>query len=272
MITLEKLPTNNYDPIGGVRVDQLTKEQLASNAANYEEMSWELEPNIVEQARRILMSIPLVHRTPVQRFSGEAVDQTTLYDTPVPQSYLYSSGEGGNTYALDRQMQLDEYVFMGWGAITSEERDSFLRQARYAVLVDPELLLRDDVIVTPNDISWDVHQRVMDHGVASAKPEDAEAIEEYLASAVRGKDWLEIAARRLAKHMQENPDKQYEIDIEHLGEIKHHGPIDASAIIGTVDMQDNDEYQAYCDYVDSVTNGVIGLRKMGRLTRLFKVR
>ncbi len=264
-------------PIKHLSVTEMTPEQLAKNAAKYEEMGWEIDEQLVEQAKNMLLSLPLIHRTSNERIlRPHKAELAETEAVPTPQSILHRDGfldrhdAHHNTFRLDRQLDLDEYVFMGWGAPLAEHDSSFIAQAREGLLIDPELLFSEDCVVTPIDLATMVEGYAMDGGVTDRETEDI--AKEYLETVVSGAAWLEIAARRLAKHIQENPRQAMELTLESLGEVKFRGKMPRSAVIGTLDLDDKAEYKLYEDTVRVETGGHVALKRPKLRNRVLRKR
>ena len=121
----------------------LSPAALKRNADGYEEMDLDLPRELVDAIKERLLKLPLVHRTDVRRFSDSPGPETTIYDEPVPHSFLLSEGnnpeEVGNTYKLDQDLDLDEFVFLSWGEVYA----GFV-EGRYALLISPEVLFSPD--------------------------------------------------------------------------------------------------------------------------------
>jgi chaperonin cofactor prefoldin len=214
----------------------LSSEDLAQNAASYPEMSWELDPESIQQAKNVLMSLPLIHgRDYDDQHGNEELPSRDLVPLVVVEKEQEKDDTsiqdlGGRTFALDRQLGLDQYVFMSWGWPYSDVDDNF-------IFISPSLLLDDRCIVTPHDVVETVQtDRLSANNIV--RPKDFDNIDEYLASAVTGKDWVEIVARRLAKHIKENPDTPANLGDLNLGEIKFQGTVHQENQIGALDHSD----------------------------------
>ncbi|MCC7289537.1 hypothetical protein IT414_04090 [bacterium] len=239
----------------------VSHEKLLENARNYPEMGFDLDPELVSYVRDILLLLPLVHRTDAKRISSEPVSGGSLYDSIVPQSYMHGAGsDSDNTFELDRDLDLDEFVFMAWGAIYPQERGHFLAGVRNAALISSSLLLDPRCIVSPDDISSIISYHDLKTGIKSLDQKERQAIqEEYLDKLVTGRDWLEIEARRIAKQLTDNPQ---DLDIAKLfagdlGEIKFFGEIPRSKIIAIVDTHDKHEYDLYRKQIEEETGFIL---------------
>lgn len=245
----------------------LTEDDIRQNVKNYQEMQYDLPEELVEDIKKRLMGLYLVHVTSSTRFSSSPVTQSTLYDEPIPYSHLFIEGEKShkihNTYKFDQDLDLDEFVFLSWGDVISD----FIG-GRYAILISPQLLLSSHCLVTPDDAAWIIGSRELEKkgfdelGEKSKK----EFTEEYLNKIVTGKDWLEIQARRIAKTVVDGMplDKALELDTS-LGEVKFLGPIPRGMIIGTLDLKDRDQYRQYWQYVRETTGFILEKPKNARL-------
>lgn len=232
-------------------IHHLSAEQLDRNAAAYPEMKMDLDQAKIDQAKPMLMKLPLVHRTRAQRLSSEPVEGHTLYDGPTPSSYLSDDiRQHDNTYALDEELGLDDFVFLSWGAVYPEEVSSFLAGSQFAMLVDATALLDSGCLVTPHDIASSVSDRTMTEGLEAVRPVDREQVEsEYLDKIVRGCDWLEIEARRIVARSLADPTGELELTTETMGEIKYKGEIPRSRIIAVIDTHAVGEYDQYRQYI-----------------------
>jgi hypothetical protein len=246
----------------------ITPEDLKRNASNYPEMGYELPEALVESVRNRLLELPLVHRTNETRFSSEPTNKISLYDEPVPHSYLVSEDNDvksrGNTFQLDRDLDLDEFVFLSWGEVFSD-----FVSGRYALLIRPELLLSPDCIVTPYDIAEIVSSRQLHKGVGKLDDKMRKEIEdEYFSKAVSGSDWLEIQARRIAKMILNGvPEEEAYSTYNGLGEIKYRGRVPRAIVIGTLDLEQKEDYPDYWSYIKQKTGFTIQKPK-GRLAKL----
>ncbi len=268
--TNKKMKTKRNGPIridemyGVHHTDSPMPTKLEENARRYEELTWtDLDPETLEKTRQILLNIPLIHRTPNQRFSGDAPEERTLYDTPVPADHLDGiSGIENNTYMLDQQLGLDRYVFMGWGSAQEEERFGFLGSAKNAILIDSKLLFDPKCVVTPKDVAEHVGWRTFGKGTKAGffRPQktmdEACAIFEYRGTMVSGADWFEIVARRITRSVMDG--KPMRVGLSDLGEIKFDGPIPSSAVLGTV-RTDTEDYDQYERYIEELTGGSLDL-------------
>lgn len=259
-------PVPNPEPnITGRQHLRLTDRGLHFNASLFPEMNADLDPVLVDEARSRLLELPLIHRTSAERLSSNPVEGHTLNDVPVPRSHL-PRGHHSNTYAFDRREGLDEYTFMSWGAVFSRLRGGFLKGSRYAVLIDPKILMDRRCIATPHDVGEIISSRTLtedrSHSVRLSPQDRRKAQErrladgdsymrEYMFKAVYGSDWLEIQARRLVQRSvrERKSLDQLEISADDLGEIKFKGPIPQSAIIGSLDTFDKEEYELYEEFI-----------------------
>lgn len=252
-------------PVEAIDITKLSPEQLAENAARYPEMSWDLDPAFVAQIKEALLKLPLLHSTSSTRFNaGGGVSSQGTPDTPVSQSVLQELGifddvepvELGlhmphNTYLLDKQLNLDEYVFMSWG----RPHSSYLEQC---ILIDPKILFDEACVVTPQDIADQLRSHKVSLSGVSQMSQLAIIEEAYLSTVVSGKDWLEIIARRYAKEMLENPTLIAPIELRDtftLGEIKYRREIPRWAILGVMQASDLEEYKTE---VAAMTEGMVG--------------
>jgi hypothetical protein len=246
----------------------LTTEDIRRNANNYPEMKYDLPEALVDSIRERLLQLPLVHRTDAARFSENPGAVTSLYGEPVPHSYLVSEKENverhGNTFQLDRDLDLDEFVFLSWGEVFSGYVGG-----SYALLVSPELLFSPDCLVTPDDISGAVSSKELRKGVGKLDDKSRAEIEkEYLGKIVSGRDWLEIVARRIAQMIVDGvPEEEAYSARSGLGEIKYRGRIPRSMILAHLDLEDNAQYPQYRDHIKEKTHFILEKPK-GRLAKL----
>lgn len=255
------------EPIEHLRVDKITDEKLDENAVQFNQFVDSIDVEVtdeeVESARRVLSSLPLVHRTGHRRFDSEPYTDDTLYDSLVPHSYL-PDGQDNNTYPLDQQMNLDEYVFLQWGAVDPHgDNSGFLQDARFALLVSPELLVDDQTIVSPHDIAMLAGDFLYD-GVGFASADEVQQLKIYLDTILRGSDWAKIMPKYFAKALKKSGGS-IKLNPEMLGEVKFHGEVPRSYIMGTVDLDDPGEYDHYCDYVTTITDGRVQLAKSPKM-------
>ena len=248
----------------------ITEEQLDGNALRYEEMHWDIDPELLDEAKQRLMQLPLVHRTDTDRFKTDrGTDGGWPYRGLAPASYI-SNGEEvhtDNTHGLDYDLGLDKFVFFNWGAVYADDTQHFLRGKNTVVLVDPSLIMSPETFVTPNDIAEHTSNYSMDTGYGLSSWEDRQGLRSYMQTMVRGSDWFEIAARRVAKSMEEGDDKGVEsaLDAYSLGEIKHHGEVSSSKIIGVLDLGNRKEYEMYCQHIKEATG--FDLKEANLLTK-----
>ena len=246
----------------------LSAEDIRRNANNYPEMKYDLPVTLVDSIRERLLQLPLVHRTDDARFSEKPGAGPSLYDEPVPHSYLVPEEESverlGNTFQLDRDLGLDEFVFLSWGEVFSGYVGG-----RYALLVSPELLFSPDCLVTPDDISGSVSSKELRKGVGKLDDKSRAEIEkEYLGKIVSGRDWLEIEARRIAQMIVDGvPEEEAYSARSCLGEIKYRGRIPRSMILAHLDLEDNAQYPQYRDHIKEKTHFILEKPK-GRLAKL----
>jgi hypothetical protein len=156
-----------------------------------------------------------------------------------------------NTYLLDKQLNLDEYVFMSWG----RPHSSYLEQC---ILIDPKILFDEACVVTPQDIADQLRSHKVSLSGVSQMSQLSIIEEAYLSTVVSGKDWLEIIARRYAKEMLENPTLIAPIELTNtftLGEIKYRREIPRWAILGIMQVSDLEEYRTE---VAAMTEGMVG--------------
>lgn len=249
----------------------VSAEKLSENAAKYPEMSYEIDSQLLEQVRQKLLKLPLVHRTKARELAPGPVKTEGGFRAPVPYSWLSQASNhkaDGNTYGLDLQTDLDEYVFMSWGGIYGE-RKSFLAGSRYAVLVSSDLLMDPRCVVTPLDVGAVASGKVMDKGlVVSDRRAARELRDEYFDKMVTGADWVEIESRRIAKRIMDGNaslDNLGELAMEDLGEVKFLGEVPRSSVIASVDTAT--EYPDYRDFIKTETG--FSLPSHGKLARRF---
>lgn len=252
-----------------ISINDLMQDQLELNDTSgrwIPELYWELSDESLESARNILMQLPLVHRTHVQRFSGDQPMNETLYDTPVPASFLETDTPSGgdNTYKADHELGLDQYTFLGWGGVLHEESGDFLGDADFAVLVSPEILFDDNCVVTQRDVATFLPEDTLHDGIEGNDHARAMA-ERYLETVVGGKVWFEVITRRVAKAIEDQD--PIDLSLETLGEIKYRGPIPRGAIIGAMDIR-SAEYEQYIDHISEFSRGLLRLKTAGYLARL----
>lgn len=256
---------SEIEPHPRYRVDRLPPDVLDENAQSmllflagrHNLDITQLEDAEIESAKGALLTLPLVHRTNHPRFDEDPHNDkgVSLYDTPVPYSYLPANTKG-NTFPLDEELNLDEYVFMAWGAVTpAHDTKDFLEGADTAVLIDPAILESDKCIVTLSDL---VMYASINQPVNEIMGLNKLGVESYLQTVVSGKDWLSIQALLLAAAKKEGrgPEMMHELT---LGEVKYRGEIPPSAIIASLDLQDRAEYEMYSEHVLGATMGVYGV-------------
>lgn len=251
----------------------ITPQQLAENAAEYPEMTYDIGPELLKDVKIRLMRLPLVHRTNAPRLAAGEVSDTRGFDNPVPHSWVKQQAghrPEGNTYGLDQQADLDEFVFMSWGGIYGE-RGNFLRGSRHAVLIDPNLLLDPHCVVTPTDIAQHAGDKVMKYGLSTTDREASRELrDKYFGKMVTGRDWLGIESRRIAKRIvdgQATIEDLGKLSAEDLGEVKFFGEIPRSSVIASLDTRDSKEYDMYREYIG--TEAGFELPRHGRLARRY---
>lgn len=229
-------------PIEEINILHLSPEVLKENAANYPQMAYDIDPMNLEKVRDALLKLPLFHATESRRFSSSR-DRTTP-DTPISQGAaerlgLYDALTEKRKFRspyLNKQLNLDEYVFMSWG---QPVYGRFSREA-HAVMIDPSILLDEKCIVTPTSLvkTAPITNRGLINNGVSAEADVDIIREEYVSKVVTGKDWLEIMAREIAYRFESGkgePLQAYRIP-DLLGEIKYPGQIPRSKIMGVMDF------------------------------------
>lgn len=194
--------------------------RLAKNFAEYPEMQIELtaeQENRVGLIRAELFTLPLIHGTKQKDVGGDGAGI-------VPSSEL-PSGAPSNTYDLDKSVGLDKYAFFSWGFVgRSQYGANFLE-------VSPSVVTSQKTIVTPCDIGQFVFA---DDAVYDKLPDEKKARLErnYFSKIVKGKDWVEILARRILKAVESGKSFFELSSMETMGEIKHNGTVPSDAIVG----------------------------------------
>ena len=223
-----------YSPVEAMRIDTLTNEELERNLQQYPEMAWEFSDDELATARRSITRLPLTHTTQegtlLDSF-GESASTGIFSFSKLQEEGLLateygSKGVRGFTATLDEKMGLHNYVFMCLGAPYPSPHDD--GRAGVAVIAS-DLLYDERCIVTPDDIAHicpDVF-----HGDGIEYQRDLDSLEKYRNAVVSGKGWVEILARRLARHQRESPDMPYPIEnCLTLGEIKFREEVPSTAI------------------------------------------
>jgi hypothetical protein len=184
----------------------------------------EADPSEVEKVKAELLKIPLYHATP-SFFDGDILPSTE------------AKTETGNTFVLDRSLDLDQCTFMHWGPF---------RYARYGnngFLIDPMLLLNERTFVTPYDImavaGYDEDGTFIGDTELDYIMDERRQIAistSYFSRLVSGPQWLDITARKLLNGKTKDMMSQFGFQLG--GEIKHYGAIPRSSIIGEVHSQE----------------------------------
>lgn len=228
------------EPIEEINILHLSPEALKENAANYPQMAYEVDPLNLEKVRDALLKLPLFHATESRRFSAGG-DRATP-DTPISQGAadrlgLYDALTEKRKFrspSLNKQLNLDEYVFMSWG---QPVHGRFSREA-HAVMIDPSILLDEGCIVTPASLVKTTpitNRGLLDNGV-SAEANVNIIREEYVSKVVTGKDWLEIMAREITYRFESGKGEPLQVHrmSDLLGEIKYPGQIPRSKVMGVM--------------------------------------
>lgn len=203
----------------------VTPAKLIENAHRYPEMRWEPTERQQERLRMIhevLKQIPLIHGTRYGSLASESSDLLPTDELPPEHR--------GNSLESDRSLGLTKCVFFGWGLAEK-------KYGKHVLCFSPDILDLNTTFVTPSDIGHIV--------LADEKPfldfrpdERARVQTEYFDLMVRGRDWLEIIARRVLK-MVENGERFVHLYTTYsLGEVKHTGIVPNRYILGSFSSQD----------------------------------
>lgn len=216
-------------------------DKLHANRENYPELMIALSPENVRRLgviQEVLLRIPLNH--------GSQEQLTVL--TP---AHLLDQDVQTHTYALDKSLGLDRYVFFLWGVPEWGMYGGEITLFSAAILLDPA------TIVTPYDIGIGGYA---DKGAyESLDPALRQQIQqEYFDKLLTGSDWLELIARRLlidytkAKRAHRNNGGDLDSFRYHYlihapaewGEIKHLGEIGSDQITGYTSKATWQQYYA----------------------------
>lgn len=240
---------SNFAPIKKYNLELITEEQLDANARSYlDKFDGDIPPEEIEKARGVILQIPLTHFMNGD-IQGIRNDTETLHsyrsltsNNIRTKGYYDKENDGVSTltYETDIAMGLDNFVFMCLGAPYPNEMKGVKSRI---ILINSSLLLQEGCLVTPTDIAEFGDELNDNGGISSDKALDQ--AEEYFKSVVRGSDWVEILARRLAYWRRDNQDKPFEIEsCFELGEIKYKGLITADMITGVIKSEkDLEEYK-----------------------------
>ena len=203
--------------------------RIAENFSKYPEMQQPLSP---EQQRRVdlikgtLFQIPLIHGTP---HDLDGVDLLPISELP--------DGHRGHTHGLDRSLGLHKYTFFNWGL---PEKTS----GRNIMLVNPAILNNPNTLVTGFDIGE--IRMVNDTPYDEVDDEVKEAYQtRYFDKMVTGTQWVEIVARRVLADVEEGKPFYSLWSKGALGEIKHLGKVDKSAVMGKITYDDFKSYYKF---------------------------
>ncbi|MDD2656694.1 MAG: hypothetical protein PHQ18_03970 [Patescibacteria group bacterium] len=207
-------------------------ERLVENVKNYPEMSQELtevQKERIKKIKEILEQIPLIHATSNESIAKGLTDLKPIDELP--------SGQIGHSLESDRSLGLTKCVFFGWGL-------SQKGYGRFITKFSPKLLNSDNVFVTPMDIG---HIEFADHKPFEDFEEERKRRidESYFSSMVTGKDWQEIIARRMLKHIEEDNHFFPLYDLYTMGEIKHYGTVPAQQFLDSFKTSDMRAHYKY---------------------------
>ena len=240
---------SNFAPIEKYNLGQITETQLDANAKSYlDKFDGDIPPEEIEEARRVILQIPLTHfmNGDVREMGGDAetlLSHKSLIDNNIRTKGYYDKEHDGVstlTFGTDMAMGLDNFVFMCLGAPYPNGRKDVKSRI---ILIKSSLLLQEKCLVTPTDIMEFGEELNDSRGVSS--DEALNQAEEYFKSVVRGSDWVEILARRLAYWRRDNQDKPFEVEsCFEFDEIKYKESVPADIIIGIIKSEkDLEEYK-----------------------------
>lgn len=218
-------------------LDDITAEELESNLQAYPEMSWQFDETTLKAAKNKIASIPLTHFTeePSILVADENEIKTlvlfshrSLHQKGLIRKEFDGEGIKGFSYDVDQALGLDRFVFMCLGAPYPNQHEN----TKSGILIlDASILLDENCLITPSDIS--LHCPDVYNAGTVESSEGINALQSFRSSVVSGKGWLEILARRVAKHSEESPNIPFPIkDCFTLGEVKYRGAVPGQAITG----------------------------------------
>lgn len=231
----------------------ITEERLAANVLGYEVMQLDLssrEERQVHDIRNRLLAMPLVHTTSEAHIASILANGIHPYHEA---SKLPDTPQGA-TFALDRSLGLDRYVFARWGSVDAGT------YGYHNIRLSGRLLLAN-TIVTPGDLVSlglsSAESSAFRNTTYSELAADTKQIldDQYFDTMVTGERWLEIIARRVLLHTKKHPswpyasqgvygERMWPNEYDGLGEIKYHGTIDAAAIEGEPLVLPSDHLEA----------------------------
>lgn len=224
-----------YSPIEHLTIADISTEELEANLHSYPEMSWDIPEEEILRAKELYLSIPLTHATEsrplIEAICDKRIDtgilcHKQLDDANVLSTSYSDDGIKGFSFDTDKAMGLDNYVFMCSGpAYTRKVHDELAS----VIMINPAIQLDDACIVTPNDL---LRQTSVNSSSGIESDTHVKEFQDYRASMVSGRGWVELMARRIAKFSENNPGMQYPVDSAFtFGEIKYRGEVPVSAIL-----------------------------------------
>jgi hypothetical protein len=221
---------------------------IVNNVQNYPEMQKELSIGqllAVQAIKDSLMSIELTHSTnaPLQSILAKGIHPASYDERHLSE----------NTFAFDRSLGLDEYVFMHWG-----EFNPYSHYGVRVIGVSPkELIHSSQMIATPMDVvrysrDIDLTKSIVEHESHGART----TMDRYFSEIVRGQDWLEIVGRRVLERVIKDdlsyqkyghldyphydPVTVYKMHNKvHLGELKYYGTVHSENISSVTEEEED---------------------------------
>ena len=244
-----------FSPVESFNISKLTGKDLEENLHLYPEMAWNLTDDEINSAKETFLSLPLLHTTSSEPLISALKDDTSqesilshkkLSEAGIITGSYYDGSVTGHSFDVDQTLGLDEYIFI-CGA-KPYAPDMHGKKAAVAV-IDSSILLDDACIVTPNDV---VNHSLTGFNGGIESDNDIAAVHAYRDSAVSGRGWVEIMARRIAMHGREHPGEAFPIEtIFTCGEIKYRDQVPRAAIIGL--LETNEDVK---EYLGNLTSAV----------------
>lgn len=189
---------------------------LEGNLIRFSEFAMKLsekDAESINNIKRSLLELPLLHRSPSRIPTGEAIVSSQKIGKVVA------------TGPLDQSLFLDRFVYLSWGP----SDHIYSREKHY--LVDSRILLEPNVVVTETDITTFTYGGTQTPFKELPHKMRGSIIRGYFGKMLRGSDWLELTARKIFVN-HKNGNSLFEIwGPVHLGEIKVANQIDPKSIL-----------------------------------------
>ena len=205
--------------------------ELRENAQRYEEMAWDIPQKRIDEAKMNLRKLTLFHmsnRLPIERYNPSNTKLMPFSSICEMRGSTWEQSRLHNSFRLDKHLGLTEYVFMSYGAPDTA-------YGSRGIQISADMLEDERCIASPSDIRRSVDAYTFHRGIEI--PEDMETVAKYRASLVTGRDWLEILARRIARHPGDMTESiSMSVSEGALGEIKYRGTIPPKYIMDYLDV------------------------------------